>query len=65
MDSMYRLVATLVWGVLALFLFSWSWWFPDRPAPRIGGSSISLGWFALILALFNLLRWLFGRKRGS
>jgi hypothetical protein len=58
---MYRLVAALVWGMLALGLFSWSWWLPDRPAPRLGGSDVSLGWFAVVLALFNLVRWTFSK----
>jgi hypothetical protein len=54
---MINLILAFVWLGLGLFLVTWHWLHPEDRALRIWNSDISLGWFAIVLALYNLIRW--------
>jgi hypothetical protein len=54
---MPNLFMALFWLVLAGLLLAWHAAHPENAALRIGGSGPSLGWVALVLALYNFVRW--------
>lgn len=48
----------VVWLAFAVGLLVWHAWTGDpRLRLPVGGSDLSLGWAALVLALYNLVRW--------
>jgi hypothetical protein len=54
---MPNLFMAILWLAFCGLLFGWHALHPDSQALRIGGSGPSLGWAALVLALYNLARW--------
>lgn len=56
-----NLILTFVWLAVAAIFFLWSAFQPDSPG--IFGSRISVGWMALALAGYNLIRWWSQRQR--
>src|SRR5262245_40455026 len=54
---MLNLFLALFWLILGLALLAWDWASPTGPRLTIPGTGISSGWFALVLALYNLARW--------
>ncbi len=50
----------IFWLVLGIGLLVWEWLTPGQRFLKILDTGISLGWFALALAGYNLLRWWFG-----
>src|SRR6516225_12198144 len=50
-------VMALVWFLLGGCIFYWEWMHPDRPGLTIWNTGISIGWGAIALGLYNLLRW--------
>jgi hypothetical protein len=61
MSGIY-LFLVLMWGLVAIMLFVLSGENPDSPYLHIGGTGISMGWVALALLLYNLLRLLTQRS---
>ena len=45
------------WLIVAAGLFVWKWRGPDNAAWNLRGTDFSLGWVALLLALYNVARW--------
>jgi hypothetical protein len=58
--SMLHLVMAACWLILGAVLLAWQWLNPA--VPSIWGTSIPLGWFAVAMALYNLVRWFLGRS---
>jgi hypothetical protein len=59
---MINLFLAVFWLSLGGLLISWHWLHPEFRSFRIWGSDVSLGWFALLLALYNVVRWLSNRR---
>jgi hypothetical protein len=57
-----KLLMALVWLFLAGCIFFWEWTHPDRPGLTIWKTGISIGWGAMLLSLYNLLRWWMARS---
>ena len=57
MYASVKLLMALVWLVLAGCIFLWEWSHPDRGGLTIWETGISIGWGAVLLSLYNLLRW--------
>jgi hypothetical protein len=57
MYPLVKLFMALVWLVLGACIFYWQWSHPDRPGLTIWNTGISIGWGAIALGLYNLLRW--------
>jgi hypothetical protein len=51
------MILAIFWLLIAGALFVWKWRGPDNPALNLRGTGISLGWLALVLALYNVARW--------
>jgi hypothetical protein len=49
-----NLFFALIWLVLGVGILVWDWLHPDAPPSSFRGSA---GWLALVLCLFNLVRW--------
>ena len=47
----------LVWLVLGGCILYWEQSHPDRPGLTIWNTGISIGWAAIALGVYNLLRW--------
>jgi hypothetical protein len=60
---MVYLLMAACWLALGSILLAW-WHWSDRMAvsPSIGATGIPLGWFAIAMALYNLLRWWLGHS---
>jgi hypothetical protein len=52
-----KLFMALVWLVLGACIFYWQGTHPDRPGLTIWDTGISIGWGAIVLSLYNFLRW--------
>jgi hypothetical protein len=53
-----NLILAVFWVVIGTALFMWKWFDPQAPDFRIGWlGGISLGWVAVFLALYNVVRW--------
>jgi hypothetical protein len=52
-----KLAMALVWLIAAGCFFFWEWLNPDWPGLKIWDTGISIGWVALLLALYNLIWW--------
>ena len=59
---MVNLGMAVCWLVLGAVLLAWRWSDPAGRAFSIWGTDLSLGWFAIAMALYNLLRWFLGRS---
>ena len=57
MYASLKLFMALVWFLLGGCIFCWEWTHPDRPGLKIWNTGISIGWGAIVLGLYNLLRW--------
>jgi hypothetical protein len=57
MYASVKLFMALVWLFLGGCIFCWEWTHPDRPGLTIWNTGISIGWCAILLGLYNLLRW--------
>jgi hypothetical protein len=57
MFASVKLFMALVWLVLGGCIFYWEWTHPDRPGLTIWNTGISIGWGAIVLSVYNLLRW--------
>src|SRR5262245_33489858 len=55
----YKLIAAVLWFVLAAVMLVYHTSNPDAQAGRVG--DISAGWIALALGFYNLARWWFSR----
>src|SRR5438105_7005728 len=58
---MLRLGMAVCWLILGAVLLAWRWSDPGGRSMSIWGTGIPLGWFAVTMALYNLLRWYLGR----
>lgn len=56
-----NLFLAIFWLVIGFGLLAWEWFIVGQPFLTVRGTGISLGWFALALAGYNLLRWWLGR----
>jgi hypothetical protein len=54
---MLHLFLALCWLAVGVALLTWRWFGRGELDLNIFGSGISLGWFALVLAVYNLARW--------
>src|SRR5690349_9677668 len=54
---MPNLVYALIWLAVAGGLLVWQVLHPQNPGPVIRGTGISFGWLALVLGIYNLVRW--------
>jgi len=54
---MLYLLGAIVWFAIAGLVFAWQWLHPEFRLLEIGETRISFGWFALLLACYNLVRW--------
>ena len=54
---MVNLCMALLWLVLGAAIFVWQHQHPGEPRLTVFGTGISLGWFGMVLALYNLARW--------
>lgn len=52
-----NLFLAFFWLILAAVLLGMEWLSPGQPRYRIWGTNISIGWVALILGVYNLVRW--------
>jgi hypothetical protein len=52
-----NLFLAAVWLGVGVFLIVWQQLHPENRALTIWGSNVSLGWFGLVLALYNIVRW--------
>ncbi len=52
-----NLFLAAVWLVFAVVLLLWPWIGPTGKGVTIGESGFSLGWVALVLCVYNLVRW--------
>jgi hypothetical protein len=68
-EDMVNLFLAVLWLVLSSVFFAWEWTQPNSHAPRIWGSNVSVGWIAVVLAVYNLARWWssqsFARRSGA
>jgi hypothetical protein len=62
MYAYQKLFFGIIWLLLGAFFFLWPWYVPDQPAFTILNTGISVGWACVVLGLFNLARWWFGRS---
>jgi hypothetical protein len=60
-----KLLMALVWLFLGGCIFFWEWTHPDRPGLTIWDTGVSIGWGAILLSLYNLLRWWMARSHQS
>jgi hypothetical protein len=58
---MVNLGMAVCWLILGAVLLAYRWSDPTNRSLSIWGTGISLGWFAIAMALYNLLRWFLGR----
>jgi len=54
---MLYLLGTIVWFAIAGLTFFWQWAHPEFRFLEIGETRISIGWFALLLGCYNMVRW--------
>jgi hypothetical protein len=59
---MLRLLLAACWLLLGGVLLSWQAASAADSSPSILGTGVSLGWFAIAMALYNLLRWWLSRS---
>ena len=52
-----KLLMAFVWLFLAGCIFFWEWSHPDRPALTIWDTGVSIGWGAVVLSVYNFIRW--------
>jgi hypothetical protein len=62
---MLHLLMAACWLILGGVLLAWQGSNPAVPSTSIWGTGISLGWFAIAMALYNLLRWWLGRSSSK
>jgi hypothetical protein len=60
-----KLLMALVWLFLGGCIFFWEWTHPDRPGLTIWDTGVSIGWGAILLSLYNFLRWWMARSHQS
>jgi hypothetical protein len=61
---MIYLLLMVFWLFVGLFLVGWHRLHPEIRGFRIWGTDISLGWFAILLAVYNLVRWWSGKSQA-
>src|SRR5436305_718105 len=61
---MVNLFLAFVWLVLGIILVGWHWLHPETGVFRIWASNVSVGWLALVLAAYNLIRWWSARSHA-
>lgn len=54
----------IFWFVIGTGLIGWHWMHPEGPFLDLLGTGISIGWFALFMALYDLARWWSARSRA-
>jgi hypothetical protein len=59
-----HLILTFFWFLLGSGLLAWQALHPNDTRFSIWGSSVSVGWVALLLGLYNLARW-WSRRSGA
>lgn len=52
-----NLVLMVVWLAVGVALLLWQWVNPQNPYANFWGSGLSVGWVAILLAVYNLVRW--------
>jgi len=57
-----KLLMALVWLFLGGCIFFWECTHPDRPGLTIWDTGVSIGWGAILLSLYNLVRWWMARS---
>jgi hypothetical protein len=60
-----NLILAVFWLVLGLALFVLRWQYPQAAPLRVEGIGVSTGWLAILLALYNLLRFASSYARRS
>jgi hypothetical protein len=58
---MLNLGMAVCWLILGAALLAYQWSDPAGRSLSIWGTRVSLGWFAVAMALYNLFRWFLGR----
>jgi hypothetical protein len=48
---------SVCWLLVTVGLFVWYWSDPENSLTRIWGTGIPVGWLALVMLAYNLLRW--------
>ena len=61
----FNLLLAVVWLAVGVLLLVWQWYDPNAPSRSILNTGISWGWLALLLALYNLVRWWAGRSAAA
>lgn len=52
-----NLILAIVWLIAAVLFFVWSFKEPDNPYNKLFGTELSLGWIAIVMVAYNLVRW--------
>jgi hypothetical protein len=53
---MIYLILAVFWLLTGVLLLAWDWWYPGLSPYRLPGTELSLGWLALLLSLYNIVR---------
>jgi hypothetical protein len=61
-ESFVNLILAVFWGLLALAAFVLLPVIPGQPSLSLGGTSLNVGWLALVFCAYNLLRWFLVRQ---
>jgi len=62
---MVNLILAAVWALAAAMIFALPLLNQDMGPWLIPGTQVSMGWFALVLCAYNLVRWWTTRARTS
>ena len=54
---MIYLLLAIVWFLAGILLLAWDWWYPGVNPYRLPGTELSPGWLALLLAIYNVVRY--------
>ncbi len=57
-----KLLVAVFWLLVGGSLIFWQWIQPGKTFLTLGNTGISAGWLAILLALYNFIRWWSGRS---
>ena len=52
-----NLILAIVWLIATVLFFAWSFKEPENPYNKLFGTELSLGWIALAMVAYNVVRW--------
>jgi hypothetical protein len=61
---MLNLILAVFWLLFAIVAFAWPALNPDMRPWVIPGTDLSMGWFLVVLAIYNVVRWRTMRTRA-